>query len=274
MNTKMFSKFFAVSLLTAFIPLTVCAAQVNQDKLRSYANGEHRSSKNISRNTFRNPVETLSFFEISENMTVLEISPGGGWYTEILAPYLKDKGKYIGAGFNPNSKVDYYAKNAKAFQEKLNATPKHYNKVEVTIMEPPAMMDIAPKGSVDRVLTFRNTHGWLRRGHAEQVFQTMFDVLKPGGKLGIVQHRAEPGKKADPNTGYVSEKQIIELAKKAGFKLEAKSEINANSKDTKDYEKGVWTLPPNYRLKEQDKAKYTAIGESDRMTLRFVKPKG
>jgi len=274
MNIKRFTLKFAATMLAASAIFTATAGD-QAAALKKWAEGSHRSEANIARNQYRHPVETLEFFGIKPDMTVVEISPGGGWYTEILAPYLKDKGHYIAAGYNPNSKSEYFSKNAKKFADKLKANPELYGKVELTVMEYPDHMDFAKPNSADMVLTFRNTHNWASRGYADAVFAAMFKVLKPGGVLGLVQHRAGKDQPKDTSgkKGYLKQEDVIKMAEKAGFKLVASSEINANPKDRKDYEMGVWTLPPVYRLKDKDRDVYTAIGESDRMTLKFIKPK-
>jgi predicted methyltransferase len=245
-----------------------------ETSLESLAEGKHRSEQYIARNEFRNPVETLKFFGIKPDMTVVEISPGGGWYTEIIAPYLREKGHYIAAGFDPESKVNYYKRNAKKYAEKLAKNPELYDKVELTVMQAPEKLDFAKPNSADMVVSFRNTHNWASRGHAEEVYAAIFKVLKPGGVFGLVQHRA--GKVHPKDTsgklGYLKTEEVIAMAEKAGFRVAAQSEINANPKDTKDHPEGVWTLPPNYRQKDKDREKYQAIGESDRMTIKFVKP--
>ena len=235
---------------------------------------QHRLVENKARDQYRHPKQTLEFFGLKPNMTVVEISPGGGWYTEVLAPYLRDEGKLYAAHFSANSKVAYYQKSLKSFIDKTTAQPQIYGKMILTELDPPAKVEIAPALSADRVLTFRNVHNWMKSGTADDVFKAMYGVLKQGGMLGIVEHRAAEGTEQDPQakSGYVTEDYVIKLAEKAGFILLEKSEVNANPKDTKDHPAGVWTLPPGLRLKEKNKAKYLAIGESDRMTLKFVRP--
>ena len=228
-----------------------------------------------ARDTARHPQETLTFFNVQPHMTVVEIWPGGGWYAEILAPYLKDKGQYIAAGFAITEKSPgYQAKSATSFVEKLRANPARYGNVGLTTMGPPAQWAIAPPGSADRVLTFRNVHNWMEGGFAPEAFKALFAALKPGGVLGVVEHRAAPGTPIEKmkTSGYVTEDEVKRLAAEAGFRFESASEVNANPKDTKDYAKGVWTLPPRLAEGDKDREKYLAIGESDRMTLRFVKP--
>jgi predicted methyltransferase len=242
--------------------------------LQQAIDGNHRSEQHKSRDQYRHPQKTLDFFEVEPTMTVVEIWPGGkAWYTEILAPYLKEKGMLYAAQFSANSEVPYFTKNLKKFNDKINAQPEIYSNITVTALQPPQFLEIAPKGSADRVLTFRNVHNWMKNDQAEIVFKAMYDALKTGGILGIVEHRAFVGSKQDPRalSGYVTESHVIYLAKKAGFTLLARSEINRNYKDTTNHPKGVWTLPPTLRLKDQDKEKYLAIGESDRMTLKFIK---
>ncbi|MGI9228857.1 MAG: class I SAM-dependent methyltransferase [Gammaproteobacteria bacterium] len=273
--TKALNLLLPVLLLTAItatVPTTVAADEIA--KLTAAANGHHRSAKNIARNEFRHPVETLAWFGIKDNMTVVEVSPGGGgWYTEILAPYLRDNGKLYVASYDSTAKRAYLRINHKKYLDKLAAMPGIYNRVTVTEFGPPKKSELQPEGQADMVVTFRNVHGWLNADNAEQVFAAIYKVLKPGGILGLVTHRGEPGMtgKKWSKKGYTPEKVVINLAEDAGFELVAKTEINANPKDSKDYPEGVWTLPPAYRLGEQDRDKYSAIGESDRMTMKFVK---
>ena len=263
-------KYILASLLFSF---TVVNAAENT-LLQQAIDGNQRSEQHKSRDQYRHPLATLSFFEVEPTMTVVEIWPGGkGWYTEILAPYLKEKGVLYAAHFSANSETPYFTKNLQKFIDKTKAQPDIYSNIKITTLQPPRFLEIAPKGSADRVLTFRNVHNWMKKNQADIVFKAMYDALKPGGVLGIVEHRALADSKQDPKalSGYVTEAHVISLAKKAGFTLLAKSEINANSKDTTNHPKGVWTLPPSLRLKDQDKEKYLAIGESDRMTLKFIK---
>lgn len=242
--------------------------------LQKILNGKHRSTENKNRDQYRHPEQTLAFFNVEDDMTVVEISPGKGWYTEILAPYLRDKGKLYAAHFSPNNPETYFKDSLKAYLDKLHKRPGLYDKVEVTVLQPPKEVQIAPDGSADRVLTFRNVHNWMKNDQAPTVFSAMFKALKPGGILGIVEHRGSAIKPQDPKavSGYVTEDYVIALARKAGFEYLAKSEINANPKDTKNHPEGVWTLPPTLKLKDKDKEKYLAIGESDRMTIKFMKP--
>lgn len=232
---------------------------------------DYRSPQNLPRDIYRHPVETLRFFGIKPSLTVIEISPGAGWYTEILAPYLSNQGRYI-AAIVPPEKGEY---SRKAF-DSLEGWAKGHPEVKMTYsnFSPPTTVDLGPNDSADLVLTFRNVHNWMNNDAAEKAFAEFFRVLKPGGVLGVVEHRQNEKGAVDPKgkSGYVKESEVIAFATKAGFKLEEKSEINANPKDTKDYPEGVWTLPPTLALKDKDRAKYLAIGESDRMTLRFVKP--
>jgi predicted methyltransferase len=236
--------------------------------------GDQRSDANKARDRYRHPAETLTFFGLEPDMTVVEVTPGAGWYTEILAPYLRKSGKYYAAGWDPDAKAEFIQQGIKAFADKLAARPDLYAGAEVTVLSPPDKTAIAPPGTADMVLTFRSLHNWMGAGNADMTFAAFYTALKPGGVLGVVEHRAKPDVPQDPKaeSGYVREDYAIALAQKAGFVLEDRSEINANRSDTKDYEKGVWTLPPTYAEGEKDKALYTAIGESDRFTLRFRKP--
>ncbi len=221
---------------------------------------------------WRHPAQTLTFFGILPTSSVVEISPSGGWYTDILAPYLHDKGTLYAAAANPAAS-ERAAASVKAFKDKLGANPAVFGKVKVTVFGKDAY-DIAPAASVDAVLSFRNVHNWHMAGFAPKAFKAFFAALKPGGTLGIVEHRL-PEDKPDSlmtSSGYMKVSTVRAIAEAAGFKFVGASEINANPKDTTDYPKGVWTLPPNYAEGDKDKAKYAAIGESDRMTLKFIKP--
>ncbi len=244
---------------------TFAAESSSIDKIMA---GEHRSEANRARDVYRHPKETLTFFGVKADSTVMEVYPGGGWYTEILAPYLRDGGRYV-AAFPAQS-----TQGLKRFQDKLAAKPALYDKAKIVPLGAPVALDIRPEGGADFVLTFRNVHNWLDDDNVDVFMKSFFDALKPGGVLGVVEHRAKPGTKIKQSidTGYMTEEFVIKHALMAGFKLDAKSEINANPKDTKDYKEGVWTLPPVLAEKDKDREKYLAIGESDRMTLRFVKP--
>jgi predicted methyltransferase len=237
--------------------------------------GKHRSAEYKHRDKYRHPKQTLEFFEVKNTMTVVEIWPDEGWYSEILAPYLKDKGKLFAAHFSKDAKESYYRKKVNRFIKKMRRQPEIYGKVELTVLQPPTRMSIAPEGTADRVLTFRNIGSWMKRDQAAAVFNAMYKALKPGGILGVVEHRNSTKKPQDSRaeSGYVTEDYVIALARKAGFEFLAKSEINANKKDTKDYSAGVWVLPPALKLGKKNRKKYLAIGESDRMTIKFIKPK-
>lgn len=231
--------------------------------LRTAIAAPHRSAVNRARDTYRHPLETLVFYGLRPDMTVVELWAGGGWYTEILAPVLAGPGKLV------------VVRPTKAFKDKMAADTKIYGKAEIVRVDPPGSLDLGPDSSADLVLTSRNVHNWVEGGYADKVYASAFKVLKPGGTLGLEEHRAKPG--TDPQksakTGYMPEDAVIKAVEAAGFKFVAKSEVNANPKDTKDYEKGVWTLPPTLADGDKNRDKYLAIGESDRMTLKFVKPK-
>ncbi|MBA4284292.1 MAG: methyltransferase [Xanthomonadaceae bacterium] len=238
----------------------------------------HRTPEFAVRDVWRHPLETLRFFDVKPSDTVVEIWPGGaGWYTEILAPYLRERGRYV-AAIQPVSLPqtdDYARRGAERFRAKLASNPAVYDRTEVAEFRPPERAETVPPGSADVVLTFRNVHNWIEGGYEAAAFEAFYTMLKPGGTLGVVEHRAAPGTSREQSikSGYVTEAYIRALAYSAGFKLAATSPINNNPNDTKDYPEGVWTLPPVLRLKEVDRDKYLAIGESDRMTFKFVKPK-
>ena len=245
------------------------------ESVAAAAKSSHRSEANILRNQYRHPEETLAFFGLEGDMTVIEISPGTLWYTEILAPFLKQSGRLIAAGYDADlsGQPPYQARLTNQMIHRFENQALVFGGVEVVKFTPPKSMALGDDGVADMVLTFRNSHGWVNDGSAEQAYQSFYKVLKPGGDLGVVQHRGDnrllPSGK---QSGYLSEEVVIAAAVNAGFVLEAKSEVNANPNDTKDYEMGVWTLPPVFAAKEIQREKYAAIGESDRMTLKFRKP--
>ena len=235
--------------------------------------GSQRSDANKARDKYRHPKETLLFFGLKPNMTVVEITPGAGWYTEILAPVMRG-GVYYAAIFQMTEKSSETQRtNDRNLRAKLAGDADLYGKVQLSVFAPNAIQ-VAPAGSADMVLTFRNVHNWAKAGTADAMFKAFYDALKPGGILGVKDHRAKPDTPFEKQieSGYMTEVWVIETAQKAGFKLESKSDINANPKDSKDHPSGVWTLPPTLRLGDKDRETYLAIGESDRMTLKFVKP--
>jgi len=237
--------------------------------------GDHRSTSSRARDAYRHPRETLAFFGLRSDMTVMEIWPGaGGWYTEILAPVLRDRGRLIAASWDPDMDNKFVQDGLAAYRAKLDARPDVYDKVEVVALHHPTKMEPVPPGSVDMVLTFRNIHNWMPRDAAVPMLEAMFAVLRPGGILGVVEHRANADAPQDPKarSGYVREDYAIALVEGVGFELLERSEANANPSDTKDYERGVWTLPPTLRLGDADRDRYLSIGESDRFTLKFRKP--
>ncbi|MEH1851244.1 MAG: class I SAM-dependent methyltransferase [Nostoc sp.] len=266
----------AFLLLASVMPPTVLANESEKTTLNSTTtlqtiiNSNHRSEQNRLRDKYRHPAQTLEFFGLRPNMTVVELWPGNGWYTEILAPFLAPKGQLIVTNLANSA-----SKPALAFQEKLAANPEIFGKVKVAQINPPNELTLAPDNSVDLVVTFRNIHNWVKAGYDEQVYAAAYKALKPGGILGVEEHRALAGISLEESikTGYMSEDGVIAAVEKAGFKLVGKSEINANPKDTKDYPGGVWTLPPILSQGQKDRQRFLNIGESDRMTLKFIKPK-
>jgi predicted methyltransferase len=233
--------------------------------------GDHRSDENRARDPHRNPKETLLFFGLEPHMTVVELAPSGGWYSEVLAPVLRDRGKLVGAIPDREGPA---AKYAQRFIDRMEADPEVFDRVETVTLSPPEHVTLGPEGSADMVLTFRSTHNWMKHGQAEAVYAAAYRVLAPGGILGVVQHRDAEGAdvQARLDTGYVPESAVIALAEGVGFELVERSDINANPEDDRDHPNGVWSLPPNLRVDDEDKDRYREIGESDRMTLKFRKP--
>jgi predicted methyltransferase len=244
-------------------------------RLRALVDSPQRDAKNTARDKYRHPFELLDFFGIPDNAAVVEIDPGGaGYWTEILAPYLKDHGRYIAANGPKDSPSEEVQRGNAAFAAKVGGDPTNYAKVE-TVEFDPGGKGLTASGDADFVLTFRNIHNWMKDGTAEAAFAAFYKALKPGGVLGVEEHRARDDQPQDPQakSGYVRQDYAIQLAEAAGFKFVGASEVNANPKDTKDYPEGVWTLPPTFRLKDKDRDKYAAIGESDRFVLKFFKPR-
>lgn len=263
----------------AGLSLSLCllgAPALADDSLNAVLDGAHRDDAAKARDVYRHPKQTLAFFGIEPDMTVVEIWPGGGWYSDILAPYLKAKGTYIAADFGVEPVgpfAEFMQRSNQQLAEKLGDSAV-YGDTTIAHLSPPKEVTLAPPETVDMVVTFRNLHNWQMWGGTGATLAGIFEALKPGGIFGVVDHRADPGAAVDPNAknGYVNEQRAIELIEAAGFKLLARSELNANAADTKDYEYGVWTLPPVLRKGDDDRERYLAIGESDRFTLKFVKP--
>jgi predicted methyltransferase len=251
------------------------AAARTREALAAVIAGEHRADENRARDPHRRPLDTLLFFGLRDDMTVVELWPGGGWYTEILAPVLAERGTLIATNFDPDGPEDENAtRYARRFRDVLAGNPEVFGKVGVSVVAPPEQLELADPGSVDLVVTFRNNQGWIRDGYQDRIYEAAFAALRPCGAMGVVQHRAAPG--TDPatagETGYVTEEVVISAAEAAGFVLAERSELNANPKDTRDHPGGVWALPPALRNGDEERERFVAIGESDRMTLRFVKP--
>jgi predicted methyltransferase len=266
-------------VLLAGVDLAAQAQQGAGAALDAAIAGSHRSAANKARDRHRHPKETLEFFGLRPDMTVVEIWPGGGWYTEILAPVLRERGKLYAALYGSAPPFPYQARDMESFRAKLQATPALYDRVTITGLGFPNELTIAPPGSADLVVTFRNVHNWFQEGYgppnaAELAFKAIFTALKPNGVLGVVDHRWPDAATEDPRSrnGYVSEERVVALAEAAGFELAGRSDINRNPLDTHDHPEGVWTLPPDLALDARDRDKYLAIGESDRLTLKFVKP--
>lgn len=265
-----------MKFLGAILSLVFLASCVSSEKrppslsLEEAVKSPYRSSENVQRDVYRHPLATLEFFGVEPTMTVVEITPGAGWYMEILAPFLAADGKYVAAIFPEDSETEYMINLNKRAQSWLEQHPEVGGRAAIARFNLEKPESLVPEGGADAVLTFRNVHSWASQGKEDVAFKMFFDALKPGGTLGVVAHRAR--KKSDPKKGYLTEAEVIQMAKKAGFALAAKSEINANPKDTADHPEGVWTLPPSLRLKDVDREKYLNIGESDRMTLKFIKP--
>jgi predicted methyltransferase len=251
-----------------------CAPAPLQDRdlIAQRVAAPHRTPANVARDPYRHPIEVLEFLGVRQDSVVVEILPGSaGYYMEILAPHLKDQGRYVAASRDPTAPPRYLADHRKLLA-RLAAEPDLYGKVVVTQFNA-GRHEVAPPGSADFVLTFRNLHNWIERGEIEGALRAFHKALKPGGILSVVDHRGRTDlpQAAQMTSGYVREDYAIALIERAGFRLVGRSEANANPRDGKDHPEGVWTLPPAYRLKDRDREKYRAIGESDRFTLKFEK---
>jgi predicted methyltransferase len=268
----------ASASLTAFSSVFHVAHAADSVSLADAIAGPQRSDANRARDAYRHPAQTLTFFGLNDRQTVIEIAPGAGWYTEILAPYLHAHGKLYEAPYIETDSVSAapLARMIDRYKQKLAQDPADYSGVTVGMLEAGRLTGVGAPGTADMVLTFRNIHNWIKDGDLDANLKAFYTALKPGGVLGVEEHRAKPGTSLAQTivTGYVTEDFVIEHARAAGFELAGRSEINSNPRDTKDYPKGVWTLPPTYAEGNTDRARYAAIGESDRMTLRFVKPAG
>jgi predicted methyltransferase len=269
---------YALVATVAAVLAAACASsssrQSTADALTTILAGDQRPPEERARDSYRHPKDTLLFFGIRPETRVLEVWPEPGWYTAVIAPLVRNKGKYFAGVIPADPSSKYITHRLEQYQARLAARPDLYDRVAVVTFAADGG-DAVPPGSVDMVLTFRNIHNWMARDQAAQAFRSMYRALKPGGVLGVVEHRGNPAVPQDPKakSGYVNEDYAIKLIEDQGFRLVAKSGVNDNPKDTKDYEQGVWTLPPTYRLGAKDHDRYEAIGESDRFTLRFVKPK-
>jgi predicted methyltransferase len=269
---------YALAGTVVAVLVTACASSSSREStaeaLTVILAGDQRPAEERARDPYRHPKETLLFFGIRPEMRVLEVWPEPGGYTAVIAPLVRDKGKYFAGVIAADPSSKYITHRLEEYQARLTARPDMYDRIALVTFAPDGS-DGVPPGSVDMVVTFRNIHNWLARDQAAQAFRSMYRALKPGGVLGVVEHRGNPAVPQDPKakSGYVNEDYAIRLIEEQGFRLVAKSAVNDNPKDTKDYEQGVWTLPPTYRLGAKDHDKYAAIGESDRFTLRFVKPK-
>jgi predicted methyltransferase len=268
------------SLLVAFIaflavPALAAPAGETDALLQHAIAGSWRSPANKARDRYRHPLQTLEFFGLRPDMTVIELSPDGGWYTEILAPVLHDHGHLIEGAPPLNASSPFMHRMAAGFENKLKSDPAIYGNVRTIPFAPPSQVKLGPPDSADMVLTFRNLHDWLNHDPATlaAVFQAAYRVLKPGGVFGVVSHRARPyadALEASRALHRIPEDYVIELGLKTGFRLAAVSEINANPKD--DETVNVHRLPPDLVGPASEHARMRAIGESDRMTLKFVKP--
>lgn len=268
-----------VGILFSLCAFQSAADPANIVRLKEIADSDFRSEKNRQRNQYRNPAETLDFFGIKPDMNVLELWPVKGWYTEILGPYLADSGSLTVANFSKlyadkDRRKAFWSKIAVEYKRRLIQHSDYLGPIKEIEFDPELNPTFGEPETFDMVLEFRSAHVWDKDGYLNQVFQEVFSVLKPGGIFGVVEHRADSFSEISSHAmdGYMDENYLISVAQKIGFELEARSGINANPKDLKNYPRGVFCLPPVLAMGERDKEMYLQIGESDRMTLKFVKP--
>jgi predicted methyltransferase len=275
----MFMSRIATGLLATLVCLAPVAAPAQSSAeavLDAAIAGPQRSGVNKARDVYRHPKEVLLFFGFKPDMTVVEIWPDTGWFSEILAPALRQRGRYVAAQYPLEHRTTTPANRAArvAFDAMVAANPAAYDQVVSSDLAVPDRLAMVPPGSADLVLSFRSVHVWMARKYEDAMFKAAYDALKPGGVFGVTDHRAPEGwsREKQVGSGYVTESFVIAGAQKAGFRLAGTSELKANPRDTKDYPKGVWALPPALAYGDQDRAKYLAIGESDRMVIKFIKP--
>ena len=263
-------KIFARYIFFCVIIFNFNASKSN-DALKAAINNKYRDDKNITRDVYRNPYETLNFFGLEKNMKVLEIVPGRGWYTEILSTYMKKTNNFYVATYRePQYAIDIITKIQNEFYEYFDKNQEKFGEIKIVSIDKNLKLE-SDIEYFDLVLTFRNTHNFLDQKKSENILKSIYSSLKKGGVLGVVQHRANESAKKDFDKGYVKEEFLIKHIEKFGFQLVDKSEINANPKDLKNYKKGVWSLPPRYANGDENKSYFKSIGESDRMTLKFKK---
>ena len=271
MKLKSILKATALSSVLALSVTASISADFDADTNTKFDNvlaGEHRSDASKARDKYRHPKETLEFFGLTPDMTVVEIWPGGGYYTEILAPFLRDEGTYVAATSSSSNGSARSRSGHASYLTKLAEKDELYGKTVVSELVYPDQLQMTPAGTADMVLTFRNVHNWMGRKAEYAILAAAYKALKPGGILGVVEHRLDGGEGVeegqDARRGYVREGYAIEAARSVGFEVVDASEVNANSKDNKNHPRGVWTLPPRFAAGDEDRAKYAAIGESDR----------
>ena len=271
MNFTLFRIVLTACLLAVTVPGFNALADSNKEAIDKAVNHKDRPTADRERDEWRHPAATLDFFGVRGDMNMIELWPGGGWYTKILGPLTSPHGQMTAAIFTTEDRPPFYRRILRNYLKMLRDKPA-LNHIQTAVLDR-GEYDIAQAGSADMVLTFRNVHSWMRRGILSEVLNVSYASLKPGGIFGVVGHRGNEGMTEEQmkNTGYVPEQYLIQQAQKAGFVLLEKSEINANPKDSKDHPMGVWTLPPSLRLKDKDRQKYLDIGESDRFTLKFIK---
>ena len=263
-----------LAALAAGLASPLALAQTPGDRLAQVIAGDHRSTANRARDRWRNPLQTLQFLGVQPTHAVIEVAPGAGWYTEILAPWLRESGRLIAAHYSRTDPSEYRRRSRAVFDAFLATRPDLYDRVTtVTLPTGPKFEANDLSSQVDAILTFRNVHNWLTDGHLDETLRAFASVLKPGGVLGVVDHRAPPGASLDwmARSGYVSEELMEDRARAAGFRLDARSDVNANPNDSRYHVNGVWSLPPSFRGGAVDRERFVAIGESDRFTHRYVR---